>query len=137
MTTGYSDTENYNHRLNARIEWKISDNQNLMIRPSFSYQSNDPWSTTDGWQFGQSGYSLTRTYSDAANSGYNARLFAVYRAKLGKDGRTITVDGSGRYRDNTSRSNSASNTAPISEVRPAIDPATGEVIDPDAYLRMR
>ena len=135
--TGYSDTENYNHRLNARIEWKISDNQNLMIRPSFSYQSNDPWSTTDGWQFGQSGYSLTRTYSDAANSGYNARLFAVYRAKLGKDGRTITVDGSGRYRDNTSRSNSASNTAPISEVRPAIDPATGEVIDPDDYLRMR
>ncbi len=136
-TTGYSDTENYNHRLNARIEWKISDNQNLMIRPSFSYQSNDPRSTTDGWQFGQSGYSLIRSLSDAAGSGYNARLSAVYRAKLGKAGRTFTVEGSGRYRDNSSRSKSASNTAPISAVRPEIDPETGEVSDPDDYLRMR
>lgn len=136
-TEGRSKTKNYNHRLNARVEWKISENQNLMIRPSFSYQSNDPQSTIDGWQFGQSGYSLTRTFSDAASSGYNARLFAVYRAKLGKNGRTITVDGSGRYRDNSSRSQSASNTAPHSDVRPQIDPETGEVIDPDDYLLMR
>ena len=41
-TRGYSDTESYNHRFNARLEWKISDNQNLMVRPSCSYQSNDP-----------------------------------------------------------------------------------------------
>lgn len=136
-TTGSSVTDNYNHRLNARIEWKISDNQNLMIRPSFSYQSNDPLSTTDGWQFGQSGYSLTRTSSDAESKGYNARLFAVYRLKLGKNGRTLTVDGSGRYRNNSSWSHSASNTAPISTVRPQIDPETGEVLNPGDYLMMR
>ena len=58
-TNGYSDTQAYNHRFNARLEWKISENQNLMIRPSFSYQSNDPWSRTQGWQYGQSGYSLS------------------------------------------------------------------------------
>ena len=31
QTVGYSRTLNYNNRFNARIEWKISDNQSLMI----------------------------------------------------------------------------------------------------------
>lgn len=136
-TTGYSETANANHRLNARIEWKISENQNLMFRPSFSYQGNDPYSLTDGWQFGQSGYSLTRTLSDVENTGYNARLFGVYRAKLGKAGRTLTVDGSGRYRTSDKSTRSASNTAPISDIRPTIDPLTGEIVNADDYLDMR
>ncbi|MEG1611185.1 MAG: outer membrane beta-barrel protein [Alistipes sp.] len=135
-TTGYSDTENYNHRLNARVEWKISENQNLMIRPSVSFQSNDPLSTTTGWQMGQSGYSYIDTYNNTSKRGYNARLFAVYRAKLGKAGRTITVDGSGRYRDNRQSSQSSSNIFPISNIRPMIDPETGEFISTN-YLKMR
>ncbi len=136
-TTGESRTLNSNHRLNARIEWDISENQNLMLRPSFSYQANDPYSTVDGWQFGQSGYSRTHTFSDEVSRGYNARLFAVYRAKLGKDGRTITVDASGRYRSRTNRSRSASNTAPISDIAPERDPATDGFIDSEEYLDMR
>ena len=63
-TTGYSDTKGFNHRFNARLEWKISENQNLMVRPNFSYQSNDPWSTTQGWQYGESGYSRTDNFND-------------------------------------------------------------------------
>lgn len=135
-TAGWSDTENYNHRLNARLEWKISDNQNLMIRPNFSFQSNDPLSTTTGWQMGQSGYSYTDTYSKASNSGYSGRLFAIYRAKLGKNGRTVTVDGSMRYRDNSGTSRTASNTAPLSPHRPLFD-ADGKVLNPEDYLLMR
>ena len=74
-TRGYSNTEAYNHRFNARLEWKISDNQNLMVRPSFSYQSNDPLSTTQGWQFGQSGYSRTENFNDGLRHGrMSARL---------------------------------------------------------------
>lgn len=117
-THGYSDTESYNHRFNARLEWKISENQNLMIRPSFSYQSNDPLSTTQGWQYGQSGYSRTENANDALRHGYNLRTSAVYRAKLGKDGRTITVDGNVRYSDNTNNSNSYSNILPLVDIRP-------------------
>lgn len=137
-TTGYSDTQNYNHRLNARMEWKISENQNLMIRPSFSYQSNDPLSTTEGWQMGQSGYNYINNSSEASGNGYNARLFAVYRAKLGKAGRTLTIDGSGRYRDNQNISMSASNTALMSNVRPIFD-AEGNVLNWDEgnYRSMR
>ena len=145
-TNGYSDTKGYNHRFNARLEWKISDNQNLMVRPSFSYQSNDPLSTTQGWQFGESGYSRTENRSDALRSsgnssaplrhGYNVGTSAVYRAKLGKNGRTITLDGSFSYSDNTNNSNSWSNILATQPDRPAVDPVTG-VWDPANYTELR
>lgn len=141
MTNGPSDTKGYNHRFNARLEWKISENQNLMIRPRFSYQSNDPWSRTTGWQFGApadggSGYSRTDNFSDALRHGYNVGTSAVYRAKLGKNGRTITLDGSFSYSDNTNNSNSWSNVLGTLPDRPAIDPATG-VWNPENYTELR
>ena len=127
LTNGYSDTKGYNHRFNARLEWKISENQNLMIRPRFSYQSNDPWSRTTGWQFGApadggNGYSRTDNFSDALRHGYNVGTSAVYRAKLGKNGRTITLDGSFSYSDNTNNSNSWSNVLGTLPDRPGIAP---------------
>ena len=141
MTRGYSDTEGYNHRFNARLEWKISENQNLMIRPRFSYQINDPWSQTTGWQFGApesggSGYSYTDNYSDSRNYGYNLGTSAVYRAKLGKDGRTLTVDGSFSYSDRKNNSTSWSNVQEISSIRPGVgsDPFAW---DPAAYTTLR
>ena len=145
-TSGYSDTKGYNHRFNARLEWKISENQNLMIRPRFSYQSNDPWSRTTGWQFGApnlenpaaggSGYSYTDNFSDALRHGYNVGTSAVYRAKLGKNGRTITLDGSFSYSDNTNNSNSWSNVLATQPDRPVIDPETG-VWNPENYTELR
>ena len=141
MTRGYSDTEGYNHRFNARLEWKISENQNLMIRPRFSYQINDPWSQTTGWQFGApenggSGYSYTDNYSDSRNYGYNLGTSAVYRAKLGKDGRTLTLDGSFSYSDRKNNSTSWSNVQEISSIRPGVgsDPFAW---DPAAYTTLR
>ena len=141
MTRGYSDTEGYNHRFNARLEWKISENQNLMIRPRFSYQINDPWSQTTGWQFGApesggSGYSYTDNYSDSRNYGYNLGASAVYRAKLGKDGRTLTLDGSFSYSDRKNNSTSWSNVQEISSIRPG---AGGDPFawDPAAYTTLR
>ena len=141
MTNGYSDTRGYNHRFNARLEWKISENQNLMVRPRFSYQSNDPVSTTLGWQYGApadggSGYSRTDNFSDALRHGYNVGTSAVYRAKLGKTGRTITLDGSFSYSDNTNNSNSWSNILGAQPNRPEIDPETG-MWDPADYLQLR
>ncbi|OUN59396.1 outer membrane beta-barrel protein [Alistipes sp. An66] len=146
MTRGNSDTKGYNHRFNARLEWKISENQNLMIRPRFSYQSNDRVSTTYGWQFGApeaggSGYSNTYNYSDGLQHGYNIGTSAVYRAKLGKDGRTITVDGSFSYQDNKNNSRSWSNELGSQTDRPetiaGFEDDIPFVWDPSAYLSLR
>lgn len=135
-TTGLSQTRANNHRLNARLEWKISDNQNLMIRPRFSYQSNDPLSTTLGWQFGQSGYNRIDNFNDRLNHGFNFRTSAVYRAKLGKEGRTITLDGTVNYSDNTNDANSYSNKMGRLPDEPVYDPDTGEW-DPTGYTDLR
>ena len=146
MTRGNSDTRGYNHRFNARLEWKISENQNLMIRPRFSYQSNDRVSTTYGWQFGApeaggSGYSNTYNYSNGLQHGYNIGTSAVYRAKLGKDGRTITVDGSFNYSDSKNNSTSWSNELGSQTTRPEIMEGVEEEIpfvwDPASYLSLR
>ncbi len=118
MTRGVSNTVGNNHRFNARLEWKISENHNLMVRPSFSYQSNNPLSKTEGWQFGESGYSRTDNYNDSERHGYNLGMRMVYRAKLGKAGRTITVNGNVRYSDQQNDGRSYSNELRALEDRP-------------------
>ena len=108
---GISKTLNNNHRLNARLDWKISDNQSLMSRTGFSYQGNDPTSQTTGYQFGQSGLRYIDDNSSTRSGGWNFNEFLQYRLRLGKAGRTMTVDGSFRYNDNSSRRNISSNDA--------------------------
>ena len=125
LTRGWSNTVGNNHRFNARIEWKINENHNLMLRPNFSYQSNDPWSRTEGWQFGApsdggSGYSRTDSYNNSLRHGYNLGTRAIYRMKLGKAGRTITMNGNVRYSDRTNESNSYSNQLGALQVRPTL-----------------
>ncbi|MBE6207377.1 MAG: TonB-dependent receptor [Rikenellaceae bacterium] len=123
LTRGESETAAYNHRFNARIEWKINENHNLMIRPSFSFQSNNPLSNTYGWQFGApeeggGGYSYTDNFNEADRKGYNLNTRVVYRAKLGKDGRTLTVNGNVRYGDRDNKSSSWSNQLGTLQDRP-------------------
>ncbi len=103
-----SHSTNFNNRINGRVEWKINDNHSVMFRPSFSFQRNfsnslsqedngsghfegnelisvDPISTSiSGMDTGNKSFS----------TGYNMSNFLLYRAKLGKPGRTFTVDGS-------------------------------------------
>ena len=90
---GYSNTLNMNHRLNVRLDWTISKNMSLMSRTNFSFQSNDPYSFSNGEQWGESGIKILESSSKGNSKAYRFSEFLQYRAKLGKDGRTITVDG--------------------------------------------
>ena len=115
-TEGYSTTRNNNHRFNARVDWKISRNQSLMSRTSFSFQGYNPYSTTEGYQYGQSGLLYQYDQSTRNSRGIRASEFLQYRVKIAKPGRTLTVDASINYRDNNSRrqlvSNESSGIAP-------------------------
>ena len=90
---GYSNTLNENHRLNVRLDWNINKNMSLMSRTNFSFQGNDPYSFSEGKQWGESGLNLIKDNSTGGSQAYRFSEFLQYRAKLGKDGRTITVDG--------------------------------------------
>lgn len=126
---GYSNNKNLNNRINARFEWRISENQSLMSRTGISFQSYDPYSTTWGHRWGQSGYSVIDNYNSGDRNGYNLNEFLSYRVKLGKPGRTLTLDGHIRYNDSENDSYNHSNTAR------AI--ALGEILEPADTLDLR
>ena len=110
-TDGYSNNTNGNHRLNARLEWRISENQSLMSRTGLSFQNYDPYSTTYGHQWGESGLRVVNRFRDGDRAGVNLNQYLSYRTRLGKAGRTLTLDGSVRYRDNEGDTDSYSNQA--------------------------
>ena len=130
---GYSKTLNNNHRLNARLDWKISRNQSLMSRTSFSYQGNNPNSTTEGYQYGESGLLYQYDKSERRGYGINFREFLQYRVKIAKPGRTLTVDGSFNYRDNHNRRKLISNES--AGIDPYDSQLFGQYFGPDANWR--
>lgn len=109
--SAYSRNHNYNHRLGARLDWRISEGQSFMSRTNFSLQSYDPFSETLGTQVGDAINNLIKNGNSGDNSGYNISEFMQYRLKLGKAGRFITVDGRINYRNNENDSRSYSNQA--------------------------
>ena len=110
---GESLTSNYNHRFNLRFDWTINKNMSLMSRTNFSLQGNDPFSQSYGEQWGETAenkglpYEILYNGSQSSSRALRFSEFLQYRVKLGKDGRTITVDGRYSIR-NTLRSNSNS-----------------------------
>ena len=110
---GESETKNYNHRFNLRFDWTINKNMSLMSRTNLSFQGNDPFSQSYGEQEGETAeskglpYEILYNGSQSSSRALRFSEFLQYRVKLGKDGRTITVDGRYAIR-NTLRSNANS-----------------------------
>ena len=120
---GYSNTLNLNARFNARLDWKISRNASLMSRTSFSYQGNNPTSTSEGFTTGENddadeleGSShQSLAYSRSTNwSRMNALQFGEFlqlRFKLGKPGRTLSLSGRFNYQNNEREQKTSANDA--------------------------
>ncbi len=104
---------NNNHRLNARVDWKISRTMQLTSRTNISYQGHRPTTTTEGYSnndtdldiidmenlsFRSLAYNATAT--ENRMRGINANEFLQYRLRLGAPGRTITITARAGYRDN-------------------------------------
>ena len=121
--TGISNTINYNARFNARLDWKISRNASLMSRTSFSYQGNNPWSDTEGYTVGENedaeelensthqSLAFTKSHNDSHLNAFRFFEFLQLRTKLGKPGRTLTVDGRFNYQNNERKQHTAANDA--------------------------
>lgn len=104
---------NNNHRLNARLDWKISRRQQLTSRTNISYQGHRPTTTTEGYSnndtdldtVGMEGIAFRSLAYNARSSenrmrGINANEFLQYRLRLGAPGRTMTITARAGYRDN-------------------------------------
>ncbi|MGZ8549084.1 MAG: outer membrane beta-barrel protein, partial [Chitinophagaceae bacterium] len=88
-----SQSENYNHRINLRLEYKIDSANSIMITPSLNFQKNRSRSAS----FENSLYDFDDTLNtsvsqrDVLRDGYNLRNNILYRHSFPKRGRTFSA----------------------------------------------
>jgi uncharacterized membrane protein YgcG len=89
-----SENDNYNNRINMRVEYKIDSANTLMIIPGLNFQNNK----TVGNVFGVNMYNPADTISRLQNnnnrktSGYNISNTLLYRHAFAKSGRTVSLN---------------------------------------------
>lgn len=120
--SAFSDNKNYNHRFNARFDWRIADNQSIMSRTNFSFQGYTPFSETDGYQDGADFYNIIMSGSDGKNNGYNFSESLQYNLRLNDNGRMLSVNADVSYRDNDNDSRSYSTEHTIDNGNGTYDP---------------
>lgn len=100
-----TESENWNHRLNMRLDYKFSKTSSLMVRANASLQQYD------NLRLGQedisnatTGEPLKSMTSDVRDErlGTYGNIFALYRQRLAKPGRTITVNSRMNWNSNES-----------------------------------
>jgi hypothetical protein len=104
--TAASQTNNTNHRFQARIDYKITDKTSILITPRLTYQGNDGFSNTLGLNLlgsflaNQSDYDFN---SDLKNIDFSNEI--LFRQKFNKDGRTLSIGFNQGFRNNDGESN--------------------------------
>ena len=94
---------NQNHSLNARIDFKPNQYQELRIRPSVRYQNSDTDRNSNSIYYPRDPLSPIvdlNNWGNGDNAGWNTGLNINYRVRLGKPGRTLSVFFNGRYNTN-------------------------------------
>jgi hypothetical protein len=87
-----SKNNNYNHRINLRLDYKIDSANSILITPSINLQKNDGnniYSTNAG--FGETVKSSSNNNANTDVSGYNISNNILFRHTFPKKGRTISV----------------------------------------------
>ena len=92
--SSYTETKNYNHRINMRIEYNIDSLNSMIIVPRFSYQENSSDRQSLSLITGGNVNSQILTTSLADASGYNLGNDLTWRHKFLKPGRTLSVRSS-------------------------------------------
>lgn len=93
--TSFSTGENYNHRINMRIEYRIDSSNSFIITPSLNFQNNKSISSS----LSQIYKGINDTLSTADNetrssrNGYNLRNNILFRHSFrSKRGRTLSIN---------------------------------------------
>jgi hypothetical protein len=88
-----STTNNFNHRVNLRIEYTIDSSNSLTFIPRLSFQNNKSNSDVSGASFinSESLLSSIENHTSSKQSGYNFSNDILYRHKFKKKGRTISA----------------------------------------------
>ncbi len=91
-------TDNLNHRLNFRIDWKIDSANSILFRPRMTWQSNMGDSDLEG--FTNQEETLQNQLKNLLNTNYQALSLnssLLWRHRFAKKGRTFSIDLSNGY----------------------------------------
>ncbi len=129
---GYTNTSTWGVRAGARADWKISQNTSLLFEPNFNigWGSFDEASTFDTWR-GADGVKKTQvnegnsaSFGDSHNQSANGRI--LWRQRLGKPGRTISVNARYNFNNSDMEGYNQSLTRTFSNI--GNDPETGDPV---------
>jgi len=89
-----SQSTNFNHRFNVRFEYTIDSSNSLVITPALSLQANYATSGQIDSSFNLNNLLLSNSNNNSVvnNSGYSFSNNIVFRHKLHKKGRTISIN---------------------------------------------
>jgi hypothetical protein len=110
---GISQSKNYNHRINMRLEYKIDSFNSVIITPSLNFQKNKSINGYTGTSSYTQGNIANETENTTTNdrSGYNLRNNILYRHNFRKRGRTLS------FNLNTTFNNNEGETFILSQTR--------------------
>jgi hypothetical protein len=96
-------TDNYNHRLNMRLEYKIDSNNSIFVIPSISFQGNNSNGVSNAQNYFGINDSLSTSLvnSMADRTGYNIRNNIMYRHSFAKKGRSVSIGFNTNFTKNT------------------------------------
>lgn len=89
--------ENWNHRFNMKLDYRISDRTSLQFRPTLSFQNNDNVSVLDGQNMisGQAD-TETHTNTNGGTNAYNLGADIILRHRFPVEGRTLSLMMNGK-----------------------------------------
>lgn len=95
-----SEMENWNHRINMKLDYQIDDNNSLQIKPVISFQNNE----TNGMWMGtnlmnQAVESEVENSSHSSMDAYSVGGSMIYRHRFPVPGRTLSVAFNGTLSD--------------------------------------
>jgi len=85
---------NFNHRLNMRMEYRIDSFNSFLFTPTLSIQDNTSNRLIDGLRYFTAADLLSKSLNDTRNeaAGFNSNNNLLYRHAFSKRGRTISVN---------------------------------------------
>ncbi|MDR0415601.1 MAG: outer membrane beta-barrel protein [Prevotellaceae bacterium] len=104
-STSQSETNNYNHRLDLRMEYKPNENTSLLYTPRLSFQDRSSESSSASQM---EGYNSSNANNSSESNAFNFRNELLWRQRLSKPGRTFSAEV--RYNINNSKSESSRNS---------------------------
>ncbi len=100
--TNNANSDNFNHRLNFKIETKLDSQNTISIQPKLSFQTNNSSKKLLGFNTKELQNISNSINTNSSNlSGYNLSALILYRHSFAKRGRTFSINATPTITENS------------------------------------